>query len=143
MSQTFAYVIFTFVLYNYYYRLKNRVSIHHKCSSSGCWYCKKCCHICMEDANQGYTLFISKGLSKGVIFKHCGEDCRTIIDKAPHLSVEVSPMLIHGCGEKYLVLLSSEGCFSSHLSPYTVTHVTICVCIESISIAKGKPFAIV
>lgn len=97
----------------------------------------------MEDANQGYTLFLSKGLSKGLIFKHCGEDCQTIIDKAPHFSVQIFPMLIHGYGEKYLVLLSSEGCFSSHLSPYTVMHVMVCVSIESVSIAQGKPFTIV
>ena len=94
----------------------------------------------MEDANQGYTLFF---LSDDVIFKHCGENCRTIVDKAPHFLVEVFSMLIHGCDEKYLVLLSVDGCFSSHLSPYTVIQVTVCVSIESISIAPGKPFAIV
>ena len=128
--------------YDYYDRLQGRVSIDHKCSSYGCWYCKKSCHICMEDANQGYTLFLSEGHSETIMLKHCGEDCKTVIDKAPHFSVEIIPMLIHACDEEYLVLLSSEGCFSSHLSSYTVMHVTVCVSMKSVSIVQGKPFAI-
>ena len=92
----------------------------------------------MEPANQGYALFPSKG----VMFKHCSEDCKAIVDNAPQFLIKVNPMLIFGYDVKTLILMSSEGCFSSLLSTYTVAQVVVCISIDSAS-TQGRPFAII
>ena len=93
----------------------------------------------MDQANQGYTLFPSKGM----IFKHCGEDCKVVTDNVPHFEVKVLPILPLGCEEKNLILLSSEGCLPSILSTYTVVQVTVCMSIESASVTYKRPIAVV
>ena len=93
----------------------------------------------MEPANQGYSLFPSKG----VMFMHCGDDCKAIIENALQFSVKILPVLQLGHNENNLVLVSTDGCFSSVLSAYTVVQVIICMSVETVSVEHGRPFAII
>ena len=93
----------------------------------------------MEHANQGYTLFPSKGM----MFKHCGEDCKSIVDKHSLFSLKILPVDLSSHDKKNLILLSTEGCYSSVLSEYTMVQITICLAIDIASINYGKAFALV
>lgn len=93
----------------------------------------------MEHANQGYTLFPSKGM----MFKHCGEYCKSIIDNHSLFSLKILPVCPSSHDEKNLILLSTEGCYSSALSEYTIVQITICVAVDIGSINYGKACALV
>lgn len=120
-------------------RFQNRVSFDHKCSTIGCWYCLDRCHICMEHANQGYTLFPYKGM----MFKHCGEYCKSIVHNHSLFSLKILPVCPSSHDKKNLILLSTEGCYSSALSEYTIVQITICVAVDIASTNYGKAFALV
>ena len=93
----------------------------------------------MEPANQGYTLFPSEGLG----LMHCSDYCKALTENAPHFVPQVLPdfKLKHG-EEDLLVILFSEGCYSSVLSAYTLVQVTVCIATETASEMYGRPFVI-
>jgi len=117
------------------YRLKGNPRLDHRCSSTGCWYCKDRCHICMDLAIQGYTLFPSKGL----MFKHCSEECKAMVDEVPHFSVQVHPA--HSLNPRGVILVSIKGCLASVMSTHTIVEVHVCISMERTSIDYGRPLA--
>jgi len=117
------------------YRLKGNPCLDHRCSSTGCWYCKDRCHICMDLAIQGYTLFPSKGL----MFKHCSEECKAMVDEVPHFSVQVHPA--HSLNPRGVILVSIKGCLASVMSTHTIVEVHVCISMKRTSIAYGRPLA--
>ena len=124
------------------YRLKGNPCLDHRCSSTGCWYCKDRCHICMDLANQGYSL-LGGPSSNGLMFKHCSAECKAIVDEVPHFSVDIHPAVIKSRGKKAVILASIKGCLASALSIYTVVQVRICISMEKTSMSYRRPLAIV
>lgn len=126
--------------YYYRHRCQNRVTLNSRCPPSGCWFCKTCCHICMERAHPGYATCPRKTQ----LFIHCSQECKAMIDSAPKFSAEIFPVLLqHGEKPQNLILMQSEGCFSTSISEYTVAQVTICISVEAASVTFGRPFAVV
>ena len=117
------------------YRLKDNPRLDHRCSSTGCWYCKDRCHICMDLAIQGFTLFSSEGL----MFKHCSEECKSMVDEVPCFSVQVHPA--HSLNPRGVILVSIKGCLASVMSTHTIVEVHVCISMERTSIAYGRPLA--
>ena len=74
-------------------------------------------------------------------FMHCGENCKAVIVNYPQFSAKILPVLLkHNEKLKILILMQSEGCFSSILDDYTVAQITVCISTET---SYGKPFAVV
>ena len=98
----------------------------------------------MDQANQGYAVI--PGSEKFMFFLHCSEECKVMIENISQFSAKVLPVLlghVHDDGPRNLILMQSEGCFSSILCEYTVAQVTVCISIETASVTFGKPFAVV
>ena len=95
----------------------------------------------MDQANQGYT--VTPG--KKVMFLHCSEECKAMIENIPQFSTKILPghVHVHDEGSRNLILMQSEGCFSSILCEYTVAQVIVCISVEAASVTYGKPFAVV
>ena len=121
--------------------MKNNLCIDKRCSSSGCWYCKNRCHICMELANQGYTSIIP---GEKLMFQHCSAECKAIVDKISQFSTELYLSYpLKQMAKKHCVLASIMGCLASVMSTRTVVQVNICISMERSSISYGRPYATV
>ena len=92
----------------------------------------------MEQANQGYTVIPHKKM----MFMHCSEDCKAMIDKTAQFST-VFPVLEYDEGNQNLILMQSEGCFSSILSEYTIVQLAVCISVDAASVTYGRAFAVV
>ena len=119
---------------SFLYRIRN--SLDRRCSSSGCWYCRGRCHICMELANLSYTSF-EAGKQ---VFLCCSAKCKASVVQ---LSTELHPANQRQIPPKHLVLASIKGCLASVLSAHTIVQVNICISIERSSITYGRPYATV
>jgi len=91
----------------------------------------------MDVAIQGYTLVPSKEL----MFKHCSEECKAMVDEVPHFSVQVHPA--HSLNHRDVILVSIKSCLASFMSTHTIVQVIICVSMERTSTAYGRPLGIV
>ena len=92
----------------------------------------------MEQANQGYTVIPHKEM----MFMHCSEDCKAMIDKTAQFSTAF-PILEYDEGNQNLILMQSEGCFSSILSEYTIVQLAVCISVDAASVTYGRAFAVV
>ena len=121
--------------------MKNNLCIDKRCSSSGCWYCRNRCHICMELANQGYSSIIP---GEKLMFQHCGAECKAIVDKISQFSTELYPSYpLKQMAKNHCVLASIMGCLASVMSTRTIVQVNICISMERSSISYGRPYATV
>ena len=118
--------------------MKNNLCMDKRCSSSGCWFCRNRCHICMEVANQGYNSMFP---GEKLMFQHCSAECKAIVDKVSQFSTELYPL--KQMAKKHCVLASIMGCLASVLSTRTIVQANICIPMERSSISYGRPFAIV
>ena len=121
--------------------MKNNLCIDKRCSSSGCWYCRNRCHICMELANQGYNSALP---TEKLMFQHCSAECKAIVDKVSQFSTELYPSYpLKQMAKKHLVLASIMGCLASVMSTRTILQLNICISVERSSIRYGRPYATV
>ena len=128
-------------VFSYPYRMKNNLCMDKRCSSSGCWFCRNRCHICMEVANQGYNSMFP---GEKLMFQHCSAECKAIVDKVSQFSTEIYPSYpLKQIPNKHLVLASIMGCLASVMSTRTVVQVNICITVERSSIRYGRPYATV
>ena len=97
------------------------------------------CHLCMEPAKQGFTLFIPPEL----ILLHCGVDCRAVIDQDPQCYVNTQRVYEPCINENYLILLSVQGCLSSILLTHTVIKAIVCTQLDSCTDTCGRIYALV
>ena len=118
--------------------MKNNLSFDKKCSTSGCWYCRDRCHICMKLVNQAYTSIFP---AEKLMFMHCSAECKAVVDNISQLSTELQ--LLKQVDNKCLVLASIMGCLASVLSTHTIIQVNICISMERSSIMFGRPYATV
>ena len=120
-------------------RMKSNLSLDKRCSSSGCWYCRDRCHICMKLVNQAYTSIFP---AEKLMFKHCSAECKAIVDSVSQLSTEIYPAnSLKLMAKKHCVLVSIIGCLASVLSTHTIVQVNICLSAERSSIMYGRPYA--
>ena len=49
------------------------VSLDHRCSDGGCWYCLDRCHNCFKPVNAGYTK-----KDGNIAYQHCSERCMSL-----------------------------------------------------------------
>jgi len=128
--------VHSYYLFLFPYRIRN--NLDKRCSSSGCWYCRDRCHICMELANPAFTV-----LEKNLILKHCSAECK---DKVSQFSTKLHPVCpLKQIAQSYkpLVLASIKGCLTSVMSTHTVVQVNICISVERSSFRYRRPYATV
>lgn len=115
------------------------ISLDHKCSDSGCWYCNDRCHNCFKPANAGYTK--KDGY---VAYKHCSELCKLLhfgnLSEIPFqadvINVHINTSLIGS------VLLRLMKVVSTDLSVNTLFNIWLCLSQGHPRIPNGAPFVL-